>query len=87
MSVLTCFTAEFAVLESLLNLFARLLPSSSSAKQKFESFISDTFLRSFAVYDGCGEKITQLLNEMMTKDWEKTATKLFDILAGADIGL
>lgn len=78
---------EFAVLETLLNLFARLLPSSSSSRLKFESFINDVFSKNFIDYNGCGEEVIKLLKQVVAKDWEETATKLFDIFADAEISL
>ena len=70
---------DFAVLETLLNLFAILLPS-SSAPQKRSSYIKE-------VFRDCGEEIIDLLNAAPTKDWDETAAKVIDSLAEADISL
>ncbi|KAH8117458.1 hypothetical protein DFH11DRAFT_1741458, partial [Phellopilus nigrolimitatus] len=75
----------FAVLEVLLNLFARLLPSSSLSRQKHSTFIRDVFLSNFAAYSNCGTKIVDLLEKVAGKDWDETATKLFDILSVSEI--
>ncbi|KAI5124503.1 hypothetical protein M0805_003028 [Coniferiporia weirii] len=78
-------TRDFAVLEVLFNLFARILPSFSASRKKHSSFIRDVFWDNFAEFPGCGVKIVRLLENTTGKDWEETTTKLFDMLSDADV--
>lgn len=78
---------EFAVLESLLNLFARLLPSSSSSQKKYEVFIDQVYSKNFDQYKNCGSRVIELLHHAPRNDWEETATRIIDIFAKADITL
>ncbi|KAL5511543.1 hypothetical protein ACEPAH_4760 [Sanghuangporus vaninii] len=70
-------TRDFAVLETLLNLFAILLPS-SSAPPKRSSYIQDVF------FDR-GKDVLDLLDGQSAREWDETATKVLDILASSDI--
>ncbi|KAL5490409.1 hypothetical protein ACEPAI_5242 [Sanghuangporus weigelae] len=70
-------TRDFAVLETLLNLFAILLPS-SSAPPKRSSYIQDVFLDR-------GKDVLDLLDGQSAREWDETATKVLDILASSDI--
>lgn len=70
--------SEFAVLEALLNLFAILLPSSTTP-QKRTSYIRDVFSE-YA-------NIIELLDGMTSGQWDETAAKVIDILAASDISL
>ncbi|KAL5529125.1 hypothetical protein ACEPAG_5099 [Sanghuangporus baumii] len=70
-------TRDFAVLETLLNLFAILLPS-SSAPPKRSSYIQDVFLER-------GKDVLDLLDGQSAREWDETATRVLDILASSDI--
>jgi hypothetical protein len=79
---------DFLALESLLNLFAVILPStnnSSSGRAKRTEFIRDVFdsPQKFT----CGEELIQVLESVATADWETTAMKIIDILAKSDVTL
>ncbi|KAL5533039.1 hypothetical protein ACEPAF_4815 [Sanghuangporus sanghuang] len=70
-------TRDFAVLETLLNLFAILLPS-SSAPPKRSSYVQDVF------FDR-GKDVLDLLDGQSAREWDETATKVLDILVSSDI--
>lgn len=78
---------DFAVLETLLTLFARLLPSSTSSRAKRTSFIKEVFVSPQVLPVGCGKAITDLLEDVAAKDWEVTSAKIIDVLANSDLRL
>ncbi|EJD05940.1 uncharacterized protein FOMMEDRAFT_166245 [Fomitiporia mediterranea MF3/22] len=64
--------------ETLLNLFAILLPSASVGRDERHAFIQDVFTT-------CGETVSDLLEGAQTGEWDETSTKVVDILAASDI--
>lgn len=78
---------DYAVIEVLLNLFARLLPSASASKAKHNAFIREVFVDNFAADVIPGQEVVDLFEGATTKDWEETATKLFDIFSMSEISL
>jgi hypothetical protein len=84
----TVLRLGFLVLESLLNLFAIILPStnnSPSGRTKRTQFIKDVFdsPQTFT----CGQEVMQVLESVSTSDWETTAMSIIDILAESNIAL
>lgn len=78
---LTRNLSDFVVLETLLNLFAILLPSASTSKGD----LRNVYIRD--VFSDKASKIASLLDSMSNRDWDATATKVIDILAASDIKL
>lgn len=74
---------DFSALEMLLNLFARLLPSSASATKR-SAFIKDVFQNGSLSPSTCSA-IARLIENSAAKDWEVTATKVLDILSKSDM--
>lgn len=77
------YVIEFLAIEALLELFAKLLPST---KSKGGSEKRDTFIRQVfdpAVIAGSNE-VFRILKTISTSDWEATFLKIIDILARAD---
>lgn len=71
------------VLEALLNLFARMLPTANdtaSGRARRNAFIANVFL-SASEHTAAGEGIAKILEDVPTSDWEQTAIKLFQALA------
>ena len=82
--------AEFIVLESLLQLFARILPStnhSTRGRGARMDFIRSVFVQSSPENKGTGEKICKLLERLSTTEWEPTALKILETFAAANISL
>jgi hypothetical protein len=77
--------ADYVVLETLLNLLARLIPSSSDPN-KHLSYIKSVFVIS-GQFPVCGQEIVDLLQKEAIKDWEATSTKIINAVAKADISM
>jgi hypothetical protein len=77
------YVTEFLAIEALLELFAKLLPST---KNKGGSEKRDTFIRQVfdpAVIAGSNE-VFHVLKTISASDWEATFFKIIDILARTD---
>ena len=74
------FPSDFEALETLLNLFATLLPPASRSKDRRNAYIRDVFPERVV-------EVTGLLDKATDEDWEATAMKVVDILAASEIGL
>ncbi|KLO04447.1 hypothetical protein SCHPADRAFT_947687 [Schizopora paradoxa] len=78
-------TKHYSTLETLLNLLATLLPSPSSSRSKFESFVSQAFSNRKGLDGSKVSCITTLLDGVAAKNWEETASKLYDQISATDI--
>ncbi|KAL6306614.1 hypothetical protein BKA93DRAFT_149887 [Sparassis latifolia] len=82
-------TRDYLVMESLLNLFARLLPStksSNSGRAKRAAFIHSVFLSSPPPEVGnVGKELVEILERVSSQDWEDTAIRIVEALANANI--
>ncbi|KAF8232358.1 hypothetical protein L208DRAFT_943495 [Tricholoma matsutake] len=75
---------DFLAIEALLELFAKLLPSTKSkgGLEKRSAFIHEVF--DPATIAG-SEQVVHVLKTISVTDWETTFLKILDILAGADV--
>jgi hypothetical protein len=75
---------DFLAIEALLELFAKLLPSTKSrgGLNKRDAFIHEVF--DPAMVAG-SEEVVHILKTISVTDWEATFLKILDILARADI--
>ncbi|KAF9466380.1 hypothetical protein BDZ94DRAFT_1319635 [Collybia nuda] len=82
--VIIAHTKDYLALEALLELFAKLLPSTKSkgGREKRTRFIGEVFNSSVLT---CGAEITHILGSISSNDWELTSTKIMDALARADL--
>lgn len=81
---------DYLVLESVLNLFARMIPtsgSSSAGRATRRAFIRSVFVDSSPDDLGTGEELANTVEHVTTSDWEETSAKIVDTLAGSNIGL
>ena len=81
--------ADYLPLEGLLNVFARILPStnkSASGRAQRTSFIQAVF-KFTAPPELCeaGGDICSILQNVVTSRWEDTALRIVDVLARASI--
>ena len=77
---------DFEILEALLSLFARIVPSDHS-KSKKSAFLRDVFISKGAEREGCGQTIVKLLEADNTKVWDETSVEIVDILAASNSNL
>ncbi|KAI0751808.1 hypothetical protein C8Q80DRAFT_599396 [Daedaleopsis nitida] len=82
-------TRDYLALEGLLNLFARVLPStnkSSSGRAQRTTFIHSVF-ESTAPPElaHTGRQITEILEHVPTSDWEETSYRIVDALARGNV--
>jgi hypothetical protein len=78
---------DFVILEGLLNLLARLIPSATSNKAKHSQFLREVFLQPCFDKGTCGKNIFDILENKSTKVWEDLSAKVVDALAESDIAL
>ncbi|KAJ8495438.1 hypothetical protein ONZ51_g1700 [Trametes cubensis] len=82
-------TKDYLALEGLLNVFARALPSthnSESGRAKRTAYIQTVFVTCAPPeLISTGEAVADLLENVPTSDWEKTALKIVDVLAKANV--
>ncbi|KAL0947132.1 hypothetical protein HGRIS_013263 [Hohenbuehelia grisea] len=79
---------DFLALESLLNLFAVLLPpthNSTSGRAKRTAFIRDVFNSDSPRLFPCGDELVQILQNVASSQWEVTSMKIIDVLATSDM--
>ena len=83
-------TREFLVIESILNIFARMIPTTggtAAGKAARTSFIKSVFVESSPDCAETGQKLAKLLQKVRTADWDHTATQVLDILASSNVAL
>ena len=75
---------DFLAIEALLELFAKLLPSTKSKDglEKRDAFIQEVF--NPAIF-ASSKEVVQTLKTISVTDWETTFLRILDILAGVDI--
>lgn len=81
---------DFLVLESLLSLFARMIPSTNNTSRGRATrmdFIRSVFVLSSPENATTGEKIVKMLERISTSEWEPTAAKILETLAASNISL
>ncbi|KAI0957280.1 hypothetical protein AcW1_005724 [Taiwanofungus camphoratus] len=82
-------TKDFLVLEALLNLFARILPStknSVSGRAKRTAFIQSVFMSSPPPESAsAGHQVADLLEHIAVSEWEEMASKIIAIMAESNI--
>lgn len=83
-------TRDFLVLENILNLFARMIPTTggtAAGRANRSAFIRSVFVNSSPDDVQTGEKLAKMLEKVPTSDWEETASKIVAILAASNIAL
>ncbi|OBZ66573.1 hypothetical protein A0H81_13373 [Grifola frondosa] len=82
-------TKDYLAIESLLNLFARVLPStnnSASGRTQRTAFIQSVFVSpTTPEVTVMGQEVAALLEHVPTRDWEETASKIVDVLGRGNI--
>ncbi|TBU29160.1 hypothetical protein BD311DRAFT_806382 [Dichomitus squalens] len=82
-------TRDYLALESLLNLFARALPStrgSASGRTRRTAFIHSVFLQTAPPESAVvAKEITDLLERVSSSDWDETSLQIVDALARSSI--
>ncbi|OSX62709.1 hypothetical protein POSPLADRAFT_1100753, partial [Postia placenta MAD-698-R-SB12] len=84
-------TKDYLALESLLTVFAHLLPPAKDATGgrldgKRAAYIHSVFVSSQPPEAaGAGEKVADLLSRLLTGDWDDAARKIMDVLASANL--
>lgn len=83
---LTHTVLDFLAIEALLELFAKLLPSTKSRDglEKRNTFVDEVF--NPAIIAGSKEAV-HILKTISTTDWEDTFTRILDVLAKANLSL
>lgn len=82
--------SDYLVLESILNLFARMIPPSGSSvtgRMDRRSFIRSVFVDSSPDDVKTGEELADMVEHVSTPVWEDTAARIVDALAHSNIGL
>ncbi|KAH9483762.1 hypothetical protein JR316_0003238 [Psilocybe cubensis] len=74
--------ADYLALESLLELFALLIPPVKNGRQNRAHFIKDVFDPSIFI---CSDQITRTLEDIANPDWSVTSTQILKELAESDI--
>ncbi|KAI0792899.1 hypothetical protein C8Q75DRAFT_751872 [Abortiporus biennis] len=75
---------DYLVLESLLNLFARLLPPSHH-KTKRAAFMRAVFVEAYEENTKVGQQIVKVIQEFRSTDWDHIAVKVVEVLAASSI--
>jgi len=75
-------TPGFLALETILDLFATLIPPLRSGRVKRTQFIQKVFDTSLFI---CSREIIHSLESISSSDWSKTASNIMELLAGSDI--
>ncbi|KAM5540703.1 hypothetical protein V8D89_005734 [Ganoderma adspersum] len=82
-------TKDYLALECLLNLFARILPStnaSTSGRERRTAFVQSVFLRTAPPESSTtGREIADLLERVSSSDWDETSLKLVNVMARCSI--
>ncbi len=77
---------DYLALESLLNLFATLLPPPKSAAKRSQ-FIESVFGTASPTHISCGKELTDIVQKSPLSDWEITSARIIETLAKNDIAL
>ncbi|KAF9500387.1 hypothetical protein BDN71DRAFT_1585915 [Pleurotus eryngii] len=75
---------DYLALESLLNLFATLLPLSKSAAKRSQ-FIESVFETASPTHISCGKELTDMVQKSPLSEWEITSARIIETLAKNDI--
>ncbi|KAI0773578.1 hypothetical protein C8Q74DRAFT_1265430 [Fomes fomentarius] len=82
-------TRDYLALEGLLNLFARILPSTNNSlagRTRRTAFIHSVFKNTASPEAAAiGDEIAHILENVPTSDWEATSAKMIDVLASGSI--
>lgn len=84
------YPADFLVMENILNLFARMIPSTNgnaSGRAERSAFIRAVFVQSSPDDVKTGDELAKMLERVPTSDWDLTASKIVNILATSNIAL
>ncbi|KAF9483814.1 hypothetical protein BDN70DRAFT_265506 [Pholiota conissans] len=76
-------TKDFLALESLLDLFGSLIPSSKGGKAKRSKFVEDVFDTS--IFKNAGTRIHKLLEDISCSDWSVSSERIISVLAESDV--
>ncbi|EKM55869.1 uncharacterized protein PHACADRAFT_184617 [Phanerochaete carnosa HHB-10118-sp] len=80
---------DYLAMESILNLFARMIPpsgSTASGRAQRRAFIRSVFTDSNPDDPKTGEELAHMVEHVSTPDWEQTATRIIETLAASNIG-
>lgn len=80
---------DYLVMESILNLFARMIPpsgSTASGRAQRRAFIRSVFVDSSPDDAKTGEELANMVEHVSTPDWEQTSSQIVDTLANSNIG-
>ncbi|KAF7440755.1 hypothetical protein PC9H_001103 [Pleurotus ostreatus] len=75
---------DYLALESLLNLFATLLPPYKSAAKRSQ-FIESVFETASPTHISCGKELTDMVQKSPLSEWEITSARIIETLAKNDI--
>ncbi|KZT02012.1 uncharacterized protein LAESUDRAFT_815615 [Laetiporus sulphureus 93-53] len=82
-------TKDFLPMESLLNIFARILPSTKeagSSRAKRSAFIRSVFVcPQLPETADAGQKVAELLEYVPSTEWEETSRRIVDVVAAASL--
>ncbi|KZS99904.1 uncharacterized protein LAESUDRAFT_765115 [Laetiporus sulphureus 93-53] len=82
-------TQDFLPTESLLNIFARIFPSTKqagSSRAKRSAFICSVFVSpQLPETADAGQKVAELLTYVPSTEWEETSRKIMDIVSAANL--
>jgi hypothetical protein len=81
---------DYLVMESILNLFARMIPPSGSTvagRATRRAFIQSVFVESSPDDVKTGEKLADMVEHVSTPEWDQTASRIVEVLAASNIGL
>ncbi|GJE97964.1 hypothetical protein PsYK624_141860 [Phanerochaete sordida] len=82
-------TRDYLAMESILNLFARMIPPSGSTttgRAERRAFIRAVFVDSNPDDAKTGAELAHMVEHVSTPDWEQTATRIVEALAASNIG-
>ena len=81
---------DYLVMECILNLFARMIPSTngtSSGRAERSAFIRAVFVQSSPDDAKTAQELVKLLENVSNADWDQTAVKIVDLLSVSNIAL
>ncbi|KAF4603884.1 hypothetical protein EYR38_004300 [Pleurotus pulmonarius] len=84
LSSLPYIILDYLALESLLNLFATLLPPPKSAAKRSQ-FIKSVFGTASPTHISCGKELTDIVQKSPLSEWEITSARIIETLAKNDI--
>lgn len=82
------FCTDYLAMESMLNLFARMIPhsgSKASGRTQRRAFIRSVFVNSSPDDAKMGEELANIVEHVSTPDWEQTSSLIVSKLAGSNI--